>query len=123
MFKRFNKKPYTPDYVKKLAREMRKNPTPGERKLWYAMKRKDYFGYRFRRQRAFGRYIFDFLCTKKKLVIEVDGASHIGKEEYDAERDKFIDSWQLKVLHFKEGQVLENVESSLEEIHTALKAR
>ena len=57
---------------------------------------------------------------KKKLVIEVDGASHIGKEDYDAIRDEFIKSWELKILHFKEELVLENVEGVIEEIQEAI---
>jgi very-short-patch-repair endonuclease len=121
IFNRFFKKPFKPDYIIPLARDMRKNPTPGERTLWFALKRKSFFGYHFRRQAPFGRYILDFYCAKKKLAIEVDGESHIGKEEYDKMRADFIEACEIKILRFKEEDVFTNLKKVLSDIYNELK--
>ncbi|MFC1585668.1 endonuclease domain-containing protein [Fibrobacterota bacterium] len=103
-----------------LAREKRKKPTPGERALWFALKRKKGFGCHFRRQAPFGRYILDFYCTKKRLAIEVDGDSHIGNEENDRLRQEDLNSWHVHVIRFKEEDVLKNIKQVLAEIETAV---
>jgi very-short-patch-repair endonuclease len=120
MYKRFNKKPKKPDYVTELAKEKRKNPTPGEKALWHALKRKNYFGYHIRRQAPFGRYIVDFYYPKKKLAIEVDGDSHIGNEEEDKIREDDIKAWQIKIIRFKEEEVLNKIKEVLSEIEKTL---
>jgi very-short-patch-repair endonuclease len=74
--------PYNPDLVPR-AKELRKNMTPAERKLWNEYLRT--FPYRVHRQRPINHYIVDFYCPKLKLIIEVDGDSHFTPEsqEYD----------------------------------------
>ena len=57
-----------------LAKTLRKNMTPWERKLWYEFLRS--YPIRFQRQKAIGNYIVDFYCAKVGLVIELDGGGH-----------------------------------------------
>ena len=57
-----------------FAKEMRKNPTPWERRLWYDFLCK--YPVRFQRQKAIGNYIADFYCARAKLVLELDGGEH-----------------------------------------------
>ena len=59
------------------AGKLRKNPTPAERKLWSKI-RDDPLGVTFRRQHAIGKYIPDFVCIEKKLIIELDGTARGG---------------------------------------------
>ena len=69
------------DYNKEnipLAKTLRKNMTPRERKLWYDFLR--YYPVRFQRQKAIGNYITDFYCAKARLVIELDGGGHYTAE-------------------------------------------
>ena len=66
-----------------LAKELRKNMTPWERKLWYEFLR--YYPVRFQRQKAIGAYIADFYCAKARLVVELDGSQHYEPEQ--AEKD------------------------------------
>jgi very-short-patch-repair endonuclease len=73
------------------AKELRKNLTPAEQKLWSAL-RNDQLGVNFRRQHAVGPYIADFCCIQKKLIIELDGGQHLEQEQYDAERTQFLQS-------------------------------
>ena len=81
-----------------LAKMLRKNMTPWERKLWYDFLRN--YPVRFQRQKAIGNYIADFYCAKARLVIELDGGGHYTAEqaEKDAFRTKTLESMNLTVL-------------------------
>ena len=81
-----------------LAKTLRKNMTPWERKLWYEFLR-DY-PIRFQRQKAIGNYIVDFYCAKAGLVIELDGGGHYTEEqaEKDALRTKDLEGMKLTVI-------------------------
>ena len=81
-----------------LAKELRKNMTPWERKLWYTFL-KDY-PVRFQRQKAIGNYIVDFYCAKAKLVIELDGGGHYTDEQElkDKHRTNDLEAMNLTVL-------------------------
>ena len=83
-----------------LARNLRKNMTPWERKLWYCFL-KDY-PVRFQRQKCIDCYIADFYCFQAKLVIELDGSGHYNPESIkkDENRTKVLESYVLKVLRF-----------------------
>ncbi len=91
------------------AIELRKEPTPAERKLW-AVIRNDQLGVNFRRQHAIGNYIPDFVCIEKKLIIELDGSQHLEQEEYDNERTKYLESLGYKVIRFWNNDVMNNVD-------------
>ncbi len=82
------------------ARELRKEMTPWERKLWYRFLR-DY-PIRFQRQKCIDNYIVDFYCFRGKLVIELDGGGHYNPEsqEKDAMRTKKLEEYGLKVIRF-----------------------
>ncbi len=81
-----------------LAKVLRKNMTPWERKLWYDFLR--HYPVRFQRPKALGNYIADFYCAKAQLVIELDGGGHYSKEqlERDAVRTKELKAMNLTVL-------------------------
>ena len=82
------------------AKQLRKEMTPWERKLWYCFL-KDY-PVRFQRQKCIDNFIADFYCFKAKLVIELDGGGHYEPEQQklDAFRTKIIESYGLKVIRF-----------------------
>ena len=89
------------DYNKEnipLAKTLRKNMTPWERKLWYDFLR--YYPVRFQRQKAIGNYIADFYCAKARLVIEMDGGGHYTAElaRKDEMRTKDLESMNLTVV-------------------------
>ena len=90
-------KPYNPSNIP-LAKELRKNMTPWESKLWYNFLRS--YPVRFQRQKAIGDYIADFYCAKSRLVIELDGGGHYAPEQ--AQRDALstqqLQSMNLTVL-------------------------
>ncbi len=90
-------KKYNKDNIP-LAKTLRKNMTPWERKLWYVFLRN--YPVRFQRQKALGNYIADFYCAKARLVIELDGGGHYTDEQIkkDNLRTKELESMNLTVL-------------------------
>jgi very-short-patch-repair endonuclease len=100
------------------ARAMRRQPTPSERKLWFALRNWQVDGLKFRRQVLIGPYIADFFCPAARLVIEVDGATHAGSET-DPRRDQWMRAQGLRVLRVWNNEVMGNLEGVLEIIRAA----
>jgi very-short-patch-repair endonuclease len=97
-----------------LAKNLRKRSTDAERYLWKHLRSKQIEGLKFRRQEPIGKYIVDFVCYEKTLVVEVDGGQH--SEERDADRDSWIRSQGFTVLRFWNHEVLTNIKGVLEMI-------
>jgi very-short-patch-repair endonuclease len=112
--------PYNPDLVER-ARELRRNMTPAERQLWEYLK---HAPYRFLRQRPIDHFIVDFYCPALRLVIEVDGEQHYTEEgkAYDAERDTILQSYGLRVVRFRNEEVLHHFESVRRRIEAAFES-
>ncbi|MEB3886070.1 endonuclease domain-containing protein [Lyngbya sp. CCY1209] len=107
--------PYNPKLTA-IAKQMRQNPTPAERKLWQDCLR--YFPFRVLRQRPIDHFIVDFYCASLKLVIEVDGESHFTQQgkQSDAERTAILEGYGLRVIRFTNVEVLENFEGVCSEL-------
>jgi very-short-patch-repair endonuclease len=78
--------------IKQAARGLRKDQTPAEKLLWEYLRLKQLDGFKFRRQQAIGRFIADFICFEKRLIIELDGAVHLSQKERDGERDYYLNT-------------------------------
>ena len=91
-----------------LAKELRKNMTPWERKLWYEYLR--YYPIRFQRQKAIGAYIADFYCAKARIVVELDGGGHYedGQMEADTLRTQALEAMNLRVIRICNRDVDQN---------------
>ena len=103
------------------ARQLRKELTPAEQKLWAYLRNNKLNGVNFRRQHAVGNYIVDFVSIKKKLVIELDGSQHLNQEERDAERTQYLESQGYKVIRFWNNQIANDIEGVIRIIEMALK--
>jgi very-short-patch-repair endonuclease len=101
------------------AKELRKNTTPAEQKLWSVL-RNDQLGVSFRRQHAIGPYIVDFVCLKQKLIIELDGGQHLEQMAYDDERTAFLQAKGYRVLRFWNNDVLNDLNGVMSVILEAL---
>jgi len=114
--------PYNPD-LKELARNLRLNMTPAEKKLWYNYLRD--FRYRVLRQKPIDNYIVDFYCPKLQLVIEIDGESHYTEKAKinDVKRTQTINSYGLKEIRFTNIEILENLEGVCEIIENLSKRK
>jgi very-short-patch-repair endonuclease len=106
-----------------FARQLRKNMTEEERRLWRELPYRQLEGRKFRRQAPIGTYIVDFVCFEAKLVVELDGGQHSDAAQVAADslRTAWLKSQGFRVLRFWNHQVKEDVESVLEVIWTALK--
>jgi very-short-patch-repair endonuclease len=104
--------PYNPK-LKELARQLRKNSTQSEIKLWKALKGKQLNGFDFHRQKPLLDYIVDFYCAELSLVIELDGYSHHLEEiqQKDLLKQKLLEEVGLTVLRFTDSEVMNNLES------------
>lgn len=112
----------SPAWKQERAKEMRKNPSPGEALLWSLLRGK-HLGVKVRRQAVVWGYIADFYCPAAKLVIEVDGAHHLTQVEYDARRDGHLRGRGLKVIRFTHKQVMEDTASVMAAIQREVSAR
>jgi very-short-patch-repair endonuclease len=102
------------------ARALRKNPTEAERALWGHIRLRQLEGCKFRRQQPLGRYIVDFVCPEKKLIIELDGGHHAEKVAPDVERTAWLEARGFRVLRFWNHDVLTNIEVVKEAMRDAL---
>ena len=104
-----------------LAKALRKNMTPWEKKLWYDFLRN--YPVRFQRQKAIGNYIVDFYCAKARLVIELDGGGHYTAQqsEKDSIRTKELEDMNLTVLRICNLDIDRNFSGVCEYIDLAVK--
>ena len=100
-------KTYNKDNIS-YARELRRNMTPWERKLWYLYLNK--YPIRFQRQKLLGQYIADFYCAKARLIIELDGGGHYeDHQKYkDSQRSEILKSTGLRVLRICNSDIDRN---------------
>ena len=71
-----------------------------EWKLWSRLKNRQLAGLKFRRQAPLGQYVVDFYCPDKRLVIEIDGPSHLARKGLDASRDEWLRGHGYRLLRF-----------------------
>ena len=102
---------------------MRKAGNLSEILLWNQLKDHQFNGLDFDRQKIIGNYIVDFYCAEKQLVIEIDGLSHDGKQEYDTNRDAFLMGLGLVVVHIVDVDVKQNLAGVMQMLqeHDAIK--
>ena len=105
--------------IKEAARGLRKELTPAEKTLWKYLREKQ-LGFKFRRQQAVGRFIADFICFEKRLIIELDGEVHFYQKERDSERDDYLKESGFKVVRFLNGEIEKDIEGVLNKIQENL---
>jgi very-short-patch-repair endonuclease len=102
------------------VRNLRRNQTHAERKLWSKLRARQLCGVKFRRQHPIGPYIVDFCSPERAMVIEVDGGQHSENVETDRKRSDYLTSHGYCVLRFWNHEVMENIEAVLKKIKIAL---
>ena len=108
--------------IKPKRKTLRNFSTPQEKMLWLYLKGKQ-IGCKFRRQQSIGRYIVDFYCSEKKLIVEIDGGHHRGEKnkEYDDKRDEYLERLGFRVLRFWNSEIDNNLDDVIERIRDYLK--
>ena len=101
--------------LKERARQLRRNMTPSERKLWQHLKGKQMMGYDFDRQRPIDQFIVDFYCKALKLAIEIDGSVHdtAQAQTYDQERQSKLESPGIDFLRFRNQEIQHHIDKVL----------
>jgi very-short-patch-repair endonuclease len=95
------------------ARELRKESTEAEKKLWKYLRDRRFLNNKFRRQHIIDRFIVDFYCPEAKLAIELDGSIHLQQKDYDLLRQNAIENAGIKILRFKNREVLNDIKNVL----------
>ncbi len=107
-----------PVKIVEVARENRRKLTTAEMRLWNALRGRRVAGLKFRLQHPFGQFVLDFFCLERNLAVEVDGGSHNepGQKEYDADRTQYLNDQGIRVLRFRNEEVLANLDQVLSQI-------
>lgn len=100
------------------AKDLRKNETGAEDFLWRNLRDRKLDGLKFRRQHPLDKFIADFYCHEKRLVIEVDGSVHdsIEAKESDEGRTYELKELGITVLRFRNEEVLNDMSLVLKKI-------
>jgi very-short-patch-repair endonuclease len=109
---------YSKDTLSK-AKELRRDLTDAERKLWSVILNRQLDGAKFRRQQPIGPFVADFVCQERHLIVEADGGQHDDNAK-DARRTAFLESKGYRVLRFWNNDILTNLNGVAEAISTAL---
>ncbi len=102
--------------MKERARDLRRNMTDAENRMWYYLRNRRLGGYKFVREHVIGQYIADFVCREKKLVIEIDGGQHMDAVEYDTMRTKDLEGRGYRVLRIWNHEVFKNIQGVMDGI-------
>ena len=105
-----------------FARKLRTRMTEAEGKLWAALRARRFDHYKFRRQVPIGRYIVDFVCFERRLVIEVDGSQHEASQ-HDVLRDAWLSKQGFRVMRFWNADVLQAMDGAMLAILEALESQ
>ncbi|MFZ0270131.1 endonuclease domain-containing protein [Caulobacter sp.] len=104
------------------ARRLRQNQTLAEKALWKLVRNRQLGGYRFLRQVPIDRYFADFVCEAGKLIVELDGAVHEEREDYDERRTQTLELFGYVVLRFPNERVLADPGAVGEDILAVLRS-
>jgi len=98
------------------AKNLRKNPTDAEQKMWQQLRNRRLAGHKFRRQHPIPPYFVDFVCLEKSLVVEIDGSQHLEQETADRFRTAYLEQNGYGVLRFWNHEVLCHTDKVVEQI-------
>ncbi len=112
---------YNDEITKAKRRELRKNPTNAERKIWSILKGEQ-MGVRFFRQYSVGMYVLDLYCPLLRLAIEIDGGQHAEEahQKHDDARTRYLASQDIRVIRFGNNDVMQNLEGVWQRIKEML---
>jgi very-short-patch-repair endonuclease len=104
------------------ARRLRQNQTLAEKTLWALVRNRRLGGFKFLRQVAIDRYFADFVCEAAKVIVELDGPTHDGREDYDSRRTEILELFGYIVVRFRNEQVLADPGGTADDILAVLRS-
>ncbi len=104
--------------IKSFVKNLRHNLTDPEKILWHYIRNRRFSNYKFRRQVLIGKYIADFVCYEKMLVVELDGREHLESENiiHDELRTRYLNKRGFKVVRYYNTDILNNISSVLQDL-------
>jgi very-short-patch-repair endonuclease len=114
--------------TKELTRHLRRTSTPAEQKFWQLVRMRKVNGEKFLRQYPIvctidgvdRRFIADFCCYERKLVVELDGPVHERQTDYDALRTEVINRLGYRVIRFTNDEIRDETDRVLDTLNEAL---
>jgi very-short-patch-repair endonuclease len=106
--------------ARQRARQLRRDQTDAEQRLWAKLRDRQLCGAKFRRQHLIGPFIADFCCAQGKVIVELDGGQHAEDVAADEKRSRFLEAQGYRVLRFWNHDVLKGTDAVLERIAEAL---
>lgn len=106
---------FMPRIFTERSRQLRREQTPNEQKLWSLLRDRRLEGWKFRRQYEIGYYIVDFCCVAKKFIIELDGGGHAEEiaECKDQGRDTYLRQCGYTVVRIWNSELQANPDGVL----------
>ncbi|MHA1539222.1 MAG: endonuclease domain-containing protein [Alphaproteobacteria bacterium] len=102
-----------------LARQLRRDQTLAEQRIWKHLRNRQVGGHKFKRQHPIDeKYIADFICLEKRLIIELDGGQH--SDDVDRERTAYLEAQGFTVLRFSNYDILKDTDDVLQTIYCLL---
>lgn len=105
---------------KRFARQLRKDETKAEKLVWETIRNRKFRGFKFRRQHVVQGFVLDFYCQEVKLGIEIDGAVHYKRKDYDRLRQDIIESKGINVIRIKNRDILNDKSSILKKMRKSI---
>ncbi len=115
--------PHTSEHMKSRARKLRREAPVPERILWKLLRNRRLNGLKFRRQQPVGPYVTDYFSEEARLVVELDGLSHLGQEQQDNARDAYLRAIGIEVVRVSNDEVLKDREAVVGIIQEAINRR
>jgi very-short-patch-repair endonuclease len=104
------------------ARRLRQDQTLAEKALWTLVRNRRVGGFKFKRQVPIDRYFADFVCEQAKVIVELDGAAHEGREDYDERRTAVLELYGYVLLRFRNERVLTDPGGVADEVLAVLRS-
>ncbi|KRA66554.1 endonuclease [Caulobacter sp. Root655] len=104
------------------ARRPRRNQTLAEKMLWTLVRNRRLGGFKFLRQVAIDRYFADFVCEAAKVIVELDGPTHDGREVHDSRRTEILELFGYSVVRFRNERVLADPGGTADDILAVLRS-
>ena len=108
--------------IRSFAKKMRHEPTDAELAMWRLLRDRRLSQYKFRRQVPFQKFILDFVCFEKRVVIEIDGSQH-AESARDTIRDSILTAEGFRIERYWNNDVLQQPSAVLEDIFAKLAGR
>jgi very-short-patch-repair endonuclease len=108
--------------IRDFAKEMRREPTDAEAKMWRLLRDRRLAQFKFRRQVPFQNIILDFVCFEKRLVVEIDGSQHADSER-DTAREAVLIAEGFRIARYWNNDVLQRYAAVLEDVLAKLSER